>query len=213
MDKYNLVLDIVEHPEKYTSEQLAEIMSDPDTKEVYNMLCKVDSAIEAEKDINVDDEWENFSEKHSVRSRRKFFWIGSRAASIAGIICTSIVAVAAGIAFTVAVIEHKPEPIPEKVADTPSVATESTDKLTVKCDSVKVSMTPILFENEPLESILKEVADAYGVEEIRFNNTEAATLHLYYRFDPSLTLNEVVEQLNTFEQIDIKLNSNILTID
>ena len=48
MDKYDLVLDIVEHPEKYTSEQLAEIMSDPDTKEGYNMLCKVDSAIEAE---------------------------------------------------------------------------------------------------------------------------------------------------------------------
>ncbi len=213
MDKYDLVLDIVEHPEKYTSEQLAEIMSDPDTKEVYNMLCKVDSAIEAEKDINVDAEWENFSEKHTAHSRRKFFWIGSRAASIAGIICTSIVAVAAGIAFTVTVIKHKPEPISEKVADTPSIATVSTDTLTAKSDTVNVSLTPILFENEPLENILKEVADAYGVEEIRFNNTEAAALHLYYRFDPSLTLNEVVEQLNTFEQIDIKLNSNILTID
>lgn len=70
-----------------------------------------------------------------------------------------------------------------------------------------------MFEDEPLEKIMKEVADAYGVEEIRFNNLEAAALHLYYKFDPSLPLNEVVEQLNTFEQINIKQNGNILTID
>ena len=115
MDKYDLVLDIVEHPEKYTSEQLAEIMSDPDTKEVYNMLCKVDSAIEAEKDINVDAEWENFSEKHTAHSPTQIlFGSASRAASIAGIICTSIVAVLAGIAFTVTVIKHKPESISKK---------------------------------------------------------------------------------------------------
>lgn len=213
MDKYNLVLDIVEHPEKYTSGQLAEIMSDPETREIYNLLCKADSALEAEKDINVDAEWENFSEKHSVHSRRKFFWPGSRAASIAAIVCTSIVAVAAGIAFTVAVIERKPEPIAEKLAYAPSVATVSADTLTVKSDTVKVSLTPVMFEDEPLEKIMKEVADAYGVEEVRFNNSEAATLHLYYRFDPSLPLNEVVDQLNTFEQINIKQNGNILTID
>ena len=72
MDKYELVLGIVEHPEKYTSEQLAEIMSDPETKEIYNQLCKVDSAIEADKEIDVDAEWEDFSEKHSVRCRRTF---------------------------------------------------------------------------------------------------------------------------------------------
>lgn len=212
MDKYNLVIDIVEHPEKYTSEQLAEIMSDPETKEIYNILCKADSAIEAEKEINVDAEWENFSERHSVRNRRKFFWFGSRAASIAAIVCTSIVAVAAGIALTMSVIERKSEPIAEEVADVPSVVIVPTDTLTAKGDTVKVSMTPIMFEDEPLENIMKKIADTYGVE-VKFNNKDAALLHLYYKFDPSLPLHEVVEQLNTFEQINIKQNGNTLTID
>ena len=95
MDKYELVLDIVEHPEKYTSGQLAEIMSDSETREIYNLLCKADAAIEANEEVDVDAEWENFSEKHAVRPRRSKFWFGSRAASIAAIIGTSIVSVSA----------------------------------------------------------------------------------------------------------------------
>ena len=212
MDKYELVLDIVEHPEKYTSEQLAEIMSDPDTKEIYNLLCKTDSAIEAKKEVDVDEEWEDFSEKHSIRPRRSKFWFGNRAASIAAIVGTSIVAVAAGIAVTVAVIDHKPEPVAENVVVASSVVAVSTDTITTKNDTVMVTLTPIVFENESLEKIMKEVAVVYGVE-VKFSNTDAASLHLYYKFDPSLPLNEVVEQLNTFEQINIKQNGNILTID
>ncbi|MDE6860758.1 MAG: DUF4974 domain-containing protein [Duncaniella sp.] len=212
MDKYELVLDIVEHPEKYTSEQLAEIMSDSEAREIYNLICKTDSAIEANKKVDVDTEWEYFSKKHPSNSRRRFRWFGSRAASIAAIVGTSIVAVAAGIAVSVAVIDHKPEPIAENVVVARSVVAVPTDTLTTKNDTVMVSLTPIMFENEPLEKIMKEVSDAYGVE-VKFNNKEAALLHLYYKLDPSLPLNKVVEQLNTFEQLNIKQNGNILTID
>ncbi len=212
MDKYELVLDIVEHPEKYTSEQLAEIMSDPETREIYNLLSKADSAIEANKEVYVEAEWEDFSERHSVRNRRISFWSGSRAASIAAIVSTSIVAVAAGIAVTVAVIDHKPKPIAENVVVAPSVIAVSTDTLTTKNDTVMVNQTPVMFEDEPLEKIMKEISNAYDVE-VKFNSKEAALLHLYYKFDPSLPLNEVVEQLNTFDQINIKQNGNTLTID
>lgn len=214
MDKYELVLDIVEHPEKYTSKQLAEIMSDPETREIYNMLCKTDSAIVANEDVDVDvdAEWQEFLEKHAVRPLRSKFWFGSRAASIAVIICTSIVAVAAGIAVTVAVTDHKLEPVAENEGVAPSVIAVSADTATNKIDSVMVNMTPIMFEDKPLEKIMKEVADTYGVE-VKFSNADAASLHLYYKFDPSLPLNEVVEQLNTFEQINIKQNGNTLTID
>ena len=45
--KYDLVFDLIEHPENYTSEQLAKILSDPETREFYRLLCLTDSAIEA----------------------------------------------------------------------------------------------------------------------------------------------------------------------
>lgn len=212
MDKYNLVLDIIEHPEKYTSEQLTEILSEPETRDIYNLLCKTESAIKVNNMPDVNVEWEKFSGNHPVRPHRIFSWFGSRAASIAAIVGTSIMAIAAGIAVTMSVIDHKPEPITEKVTAVPSVLPVTTDTLTARNDTVNARLTPIMFENEPLEKIMKKVAEAYGVE-VKFNNKETASLHLYYKLDPSLPLNEIVEQLNTFEQINIRQSGNILNID
>ena len=212
MDKYDLVLDIIEHPEKYTSEQLAEILSEPETRDIYNLLCKTESAIKSAEEPNVSAEWAKFSSSRLGHQRRIFSWLGSRAASITAIAGTSIAAVAAGIAVTVSVINDKPEPIAENTsAATPAVAV-STDTIATKRDSVNVKFAPVMFEDEPLEKIMKEVAEVYGVE-VKFNDTAVASLHLYYKFDPSLPLNEVVEQLNTFEQINIKRNGNVLTVD
>ena len=212
MDKYDLVLDIIEHPEKYTSEQLAEIMSESETREIYNLLCKTESAIQDYEKPDVSTEWEKFSNSQLVRPRLLFSWFGSRAASITTIVGTSIAAVAAGIAVTVSVIDYKSEPIAENMAVASSIVAISTDTITARRDTVNAHPVSVMFENEPLEKIMKEVAKAYRVE-VKFNDMDAASLHLYYKFDPSLTLNEVIEQLNTFEQINIRLNGNTLTID
>lgn len=212
MDKYDLVIDIIEHPEKYSSEQLAEIMSEPETREIYNLLCKTEAAIKSSEEPDVNTEWRKFLNSQSVHPRRVLSWFGSRAASIAAIVGSSIAAVAAGIAVTVSVIDYKSEPIAENMTAAPSVIAVSTDTIATKCDTVNVCLTPVTFENEPLEIIMKEVAKAYGIE-VKFNDMNVASLHLYYKFDPSLTLNEVIEQLNTFEQINIRRNGNTLNID
>lgn len=212
MDKYDLVLDIIEHPENYNSEQLADILSEPETREIYNLLCKTESAIKDSEEPDVSSEWEKFSNFRLVRSHRVFSWFGNRAASIAAIVGSSIVAVAAGIAVTVLVIDHKSEQIDETVAVSSSDVADSTDTVTTNRETVNVSLAPVMFEDEPLERIMREIAEVYGVE-VLFNDMETASLHLYYKLDPSLTLNEVIEQLNTFEQINIRRNGNTLTID
>lgn len=213
MDKHELVLDIIEHPEKYTTDRLAEILSDQETRDIYNLLCKTDSAVEASRKIDVDAEWRHFSDRHSVSPSRRAMRPGSRAASIAAIICTSAVALAAGIAVTVASIRHKPEPAAENEATATPIAVNSpTDSLITLTDTVETGQTPIMFENEPLDTIMKRVATVYGVE-VRFNNMEAASLRLYYKLDPELTIDEIVEQLDTFKQISIRRNGNIINID
>lgn len=209
---YDMVLDIIRHPGDYTPEQLTEILSNPETREIYNLICKTESAVEAKKDVDVNAEWDDFSKKHSLRSHRSFYRLGSSAASIAAIVGTSIAAVAAGIAVTVAVIGHKPEPTVDDAKVAPSVVYMPKDTIAEQNDTAKISVSPIMFENEPLEKIMKEIAVAYGVE-INFNSKEAASLHLYYKLDTSLSLNEVIGQLNTFEQINITQNGNTLNID
>lgn len=211
MDKYNLVLDIVEHPEKYPAERLDEIMSDRETKEIYNLLCKADSSLEARKSFDTDAEWEDFSHKHMAASRR-FLWLGSRAASIVAFAATSLVAVAVGVAVTVAIIGKKPETATTADGNQSLATVETTnDTSAAIADSVFTS-APIMFEDETLENIMKVIESVYDVT-VHYNNPESGSLHLYYKFDPTLSLDEIISQLNTFEQINIKRNGNALTID
>ena len=211
--RYDIVLDIMEHPGKYTSTQLKEILSDPETREIYNLLCKSDSAIESDKAIDVDAEWEKFAQEHKVRKRHPFVWRGSRAASIVIIVCTSIVAIAAGIAITVAVKDNNPKPSVEETSNSNTVSTAIPEEsMTEPQDSIMVLTEPLMFEDDSLEEIMKAISAAYGVQ-FTFNNNEAATLHLYYRLDPLKPLDEVISQLNTFEQINIRRNVDTLTID
>ena len=212
MDKYELVLDIMEHPGNYTSDRLAEILSDSEIREIYNILSKTESALKTVEDADVDAEWADFSAKHPMSRRPRFMWSGSRAASIAAIVGTSIVAVAAGIAVNVAVLDQTPEPIDDSVIVAPAVAAMTDDTIITRDDSVKGSIAPVMFEDESLEKIVREIAEAYGVE-VRFDNIDAASLHLYYKFNPLLPLDEIVEQLNTFEQINIARQDNLLIVD
>ena len=172
-----------------------------------------DSAMAAEKEADVDAEWKKFAEKRDIAPRRRTMWYGNRAASIAAIIGTSIVAVAAGIAVTVKVAEHKAEPtMNDGVQIEAGVTDRAEDAITVQTDSAIADLSPVLFEDETLDNIMTRIAAVYGVEVV-FNNMDAASLHLYYRLDPSRTLDEIVSQINSFEQINIKRNGNTLTID
>ena len=212
-NKYDLVFDIIDHPEKYSADRLSEILSDSETREIYTLICKTDSAIEANKPVNVDAEWELFSQTHTVsRRRHAFAWFGSRAASIAAIICTSIAAVAAGIAATVVVIEFKSAPAETDRGQnlTAPNATLSAST-TIPTDTAGVDPTPIMFENDSLENIMEAIGRTYNVA-VSFDSKEVAALHLYYKLDPALTLDEIVSQLNTFKQIHICQEADTLYI-
>ncbi len=212
-NKYDIVLDIIENPRKYTSNQLEEILSDQETRDIYNLLCKTDSAIEAEKTVDVEEEWEKFSRKHTLRRRSVFFWRGNRAASIAIIVCTSLAAIAAGIAISEAVKDKSPKQSAEEVSEAVNHSAAITKESTIQQpDSIMSVSGPIMFEDATLETIMQAIAATYGID-ITFHNKEAASLHLYYRLDPTLSLDEVISQLNTFEQINIIIEGNYLIID
>jgi len=210
VNKYDPVFDMIDHPENYSSEEQAEILADPEAREVYNLLCKVDTAVEYHKGIDPDAEWAKFTQKHPYVHRRSLFV--SRAAIISAIAGTSLVAVATGIALTYTLSVEKTDVQPvSTVSFDDTTAIVDVNLLSAGNDSL-LAKEPIVFEDESLETIISAISSAYSVSAI-FNNEDVASLHLYYKLDTSLSLDEVIAQLNTFEQIDIKQNGNTLTID
>lgn len=213
MDNYNTVLDLLEHPGHYSAAQIDEILSDPEAREIYNILCKTRSACGKIDDITtaeVDEQWKSFSRKH-FKPRRRFFLAHGRAASIAAIAFTSLAAVALGVAVSVGKFERNDDPV-EKPQAPEAVAMESVVAPRDTAVAVMDSAVPLLMEDETLENILECVASHYGVS-VAYANPDAANLHLYYRFDPTLSLEKVVESLNTFEQINIRVDGKTLIVE
>lgn len=216
MDKYDLVLDLIEHPTEYSPERIAEILSDPEAREIYNLLCMADSTLAStDAEVDVDAEWQKFSQCHK-KPKFQFLWSGSRAASIAAIAFTSLAAVAVGITVAVKTSEPKPQPIEvtaESSVERPVTISDTIGKdSTVVTEVVAVLNTPIVFEDTSLEEILNRVAEVHGAT-VEYKRPETAQLHLYYKFDPTISLNETVEQLNTFEQINIRISGKKITVD
>lgn len=211
MDKYDLVLDLTAHPEKYTSRELSEILSDPEVREIYDIMCRTASSVSAATDLpepDVEAEWESFAAGNALRGGLAGF-AGRRAASIAVVALSSLAAVAVGVALTVASFGHREEALPETtVADTVPVA--AADSTAPPAESAAAT-EPILFENRPVSAVMEAVSARYGVT-VRYARPATSSLRLYYKFDPSLPLDEVIEQLSTFEQIEIRRRGEILTV-
>ena len=74
-DKYDLVLHIVQNAEKYSEEEVKEILSDPETKDIYNILCDTVSSVGEKSTVDVSSKWQVFSRKH-LRKKPRMFWFG-----------------------------------------------------------------------------------------------------------------------------------------
>ena len=76
MNKTDLLLQMMEQPQHYTAEEWQEILADEECREIYTLLSKTQSAIDAARadqevtDDMIDAEWKRLScEKREVKSR------------------------------------------------------------------------------------------------------------------------------------------------
>ena len=224
MDKFEKILDIIDHQEKYSDEEIREILQDEECRKLYQTMMEVDSALENPSPIiNVDEEWEKFSQEHQLQeeatqnaaqeaaSHPITSW-RKLAASIAGFVLIS------GIAFAAIHIYIKRSQEPTQVtADThPEVIKSDSAKQVAAKDSLahpKPEKPAIhkTFENVAFEQMISEIASYYDLQ-VQFENNEDKTLRLYYEWDSHLSIENIVKELNQFENVNIELQQNELIV-
>ena len=224
MDKFEKILDIIDHQEKYSDEEIREILQDEECRKLYQTMMEVDSALESPSPIiNVDEEWEKFSQKHQLQeeatqnaaqeaaSHPITSW-RKLAASIAGFVLISGIAFAAIHTYI-------------KRSQEPTQVTADTHPETMKSDSIKQvaekdSLTqpkpekPAIhktFENVAFEKMISEIASYYDLQ-VKFENNEDKTLRLYYEWDSHSSIENIVKELNQFENVNIELQQNELIV-
>ncbi|MBE6316234.1 MAG: hypothetical protein E7078_06295 [Bacteroidales bacterium] len=203
-DKIRLLLDMHEHPESYTDEQLASMLDD-------EMLERLATAKRAMTDIpepDVDAEWQRFEQEHftPVHNRR---WL-KVAAMIAGVLMLS--------AFTYAAIQavraHQPEiqqPLTEQVEKTDAPVATSSPTEAEEIDSVSTGQ-PVTFDNVALETIVGDIAARHQMQ-VEFRNEDARALRFYFVWQPDEDLDAALERLNLFESVNISKEGNTIVVE
>lgn len=213
MDKFEKILDVIDHQEKYSDDEIREILKDEECRKLYLTMQEVDSALlkqsveEADGKVayslDVDAEWEKFCEMHYFS---RFSW-RKIAASIVGFVLVSGIAFAA--IHTYMSKSRKPMPIAENtehlaenaaLIDTAKMASTETAK------PVKPAVHKT-FVNVSLAKMMAEIGTYYDYQ-VKFVSEESKKLRLYYEWDSHTKLEDVVKELNQFENVDIALQGN-----
>lgn len=216
-DNIDRLLDALEHPENYSDAEVEQLLADPEAREVYDMLRKTADASAPVSEINLDDEWRRFEAKQpkgrSNILRRLSFMVSRNAAAVVIALVGTLAVVAATIGVTHYFNANKEMAQIEQTE--PQKQTAIADSNVAPTDTIPAETTPlpetIVFKGENLERILADMAEYYGAT-VKFNQVSAKSIQLYFEWEQSLPLNEVVQQLNNFEQINITLIDKVLTV-
>ncbi len=227
------LLELQEHPEQLTDEQLQQILADDEMRQLVQQLGFAKRAFKHDALKNdtpdVEGEWEKFAASHSeeleildegerlrvgdgtsgIYKPRLRAYLAPRkiAASFIGVLLASGIAFAA-IQVVRNISTPKPQlPSTEQVIDTKPVTSLPAD--TVKTDTIPTE--PYVFNNVPLDSMLTAIAVAHNMQ-VEFENEAARHLRFHFVWKREDSLSRVVEKLNTFEAVNIVEEDKTLVV-
>lgn len=211
-DNIDKILDVVEYPDRYSDSEIDEMLCDSAARDFYSVMSKTCDALTDISEPDIDRAWSEFATVHFPAGKTGWGLLGFRpAASVAAIVVASLAVVAATIGLTHSLMNRE-ETMPEitnGIVSTVDNAPRASD--TIVTPGPLPDKT-VVFRNESLEHILSELSKCYGASVI-FKSDAVKGLHLYFRWDKSDSLAEVVEQLNSFDRIRIIANGTSITVE
>ena len=213
MDKIAQLLDIIEHPEKYSDEMLEKLFCDEQLSQYYEVMALASSAYRARRaeehePDNVDEAWKEFQSRNTVSTGHHQWW--RSAAIIIGIMVSGL-AIAALWPFWHT--EPKTDSIETTQQAQPIPANSATPKESLPHTESRVQATAksVVFDNVSLEQIIRETAVFYGMS-YSFEREEPRRLRLHVKWDQQQPMDSFVSRLNRFEKFNIIINDNTILI-
>ena len=213
MNKTDLLLQMMEQPHRYTAKEWQEILVDDECRELYTLMSKTQSAVDAARadeeitDEMIDAEWQRFTQTHLTDEKPERSWL-KIAATFIGILMIS------GIAFAaIHIIRHVSNVGVEPQAPIQETIIANSHQLpadTVRADTIPPKV--VRYDEATLKQILTDMADYYGLT-LNWKSEEAKTLRLFYIWNKQQSAEEVITSINSFERISLELNDSILTAD
>lgn len=168
------------HPEKYTDEQLAQMLDEanipvPDAKE----------------------EWARFKAATTPRTYAQPSKFKKIAAMFIGLLMLSGITYAA-----IQWLTSSPSPSQEENVETPIASTSSGNQASSLSNQKVSEDKTVVYENVELATLLSEMAAYYNYH-VTYKNEDVKHIRLYFTWDKTKPIDDIVAMFNKFERFHI----------
>ena len=232
--KWDMLLDLLEHPEKYSETQKDELLGDEEVNELYQQLIETRQSLdfgklkEEMKMPSIDAEWEKLKEEMKQKEEMsqnaetqqttKLFPLWSPMRKVAAV---AAVLVVSGITFAAIHLvtrshqpsdKHNTELVASHKDSIQQVSAPQKSNIEEKTDSASLAQLPLVYENAELQNILTPIAEHFHLQ-VTYQNESARHIRLFLQLEKNMSLDDIIELLNHFEKVNIRHEGQTLIVE
>lgn len=226
--KWDLLLDLLEHPEKYSEIQKDELLGDEEVNELYLQLVETRQSLDFAKSKeemkmpSIDAEWEKLKDEMKLKAETqqtaKLFPLWSPMRKVAAV---AAVLVVSGITFAAihlvtrsrqASDNGNTELVASQKDSIQQVSAPQKSNIEEKTDSASLAQLPLVYENAELQNILTPIAGHFHLQ-VTYQNESARHIRLFLQLEKNMSLDDIIELMNHFEKVNIRHEGQTLIVE
>ena len=232
--KWDLLLNLLEHPEKYSETQKNELLGDEEVNELYQQLVEIRQSLDFAKSKeemklpSIDAEWEKQKEEKQQKEEMsqnaetlqtaKLFPLWSPMRKVAAV---AAVLVVSGITFAAIHLvtrshqesdKHNTELVASRKDSIQQVSAPQKSNIEEKTDSASLAQLPLVYENAELQNILTPIAGHFHLQ-VTYQNESARHIRLFLQLEKNMNLDDIIELMNHFEKVNIRHEGQTLIVE
>ena len=232
--KWDMFLDLLEHPEKYSETQKDELLGDEEVNELYQQLAETRQSLDFAKSKekmkmpSIDAEWEKLKEEKQQKEEMsqnaetqqtaKLFSLWSPMRKVAAVAAVLVVSGITFAAIHLVTRSHQPsdnsntELVASQKDSIQQVSAPQKSNIEEKTDSASLAQLPLVYENAELQNILTPIAGHFHLQ-VTYQNESARHIRLFLQLEKNMSLDDIIELLNHFEKVNIRHEGQTLIVE
>ena len=232
--KWDLLLDLLEHPEKYSETQKDELLGDEEVNELYQLQVETRQSLdfgkskEEMKTPSIDAEWEKLKEEKQQKEEMsqnaetqqtaKSFPLWSPMRKVAAVAAVLVVSGITFAAIHLVTRSHQPsdndntELVASRKDSIQQVSAPQKSNIEEKTDSASLAQFPLVYENAELQNILTPIAGHFHLQ-VTYENESARHIRLFLQLEKNMSLDDIIELMNHFEKVNIRHEGQTLIVE
>lgn len=232
--KWDMLLDLLEHPEKYSETEKDELLGDEEVDELYQQLIETRQSLDFAKSKekmkmpSIDAEWEKLKEEMKQKEVRiqnaetqqtaKLFPLWSPMRKVAAVAAVLVVSGITFAAIHLVTRSHQPsdknntELVASHKDSIQQVSAPQKSNIEEKADSASLAQLPLVYENAELQNILTPIAGHFHLQ-VTYQNESARHIRLFLQLEKNMSLDDIIELMNHFEKVNIRHEGQTLIVE